>query len=81
MSIERFDTYDSVDLADSSYVSPDCPLGVSLAPGETVRWRSNEANQGSVGNHDNGCAAMGLCGLPYSVHGLGGGWQICFAYM
>ena len=36
MSIERFDTYDSVDLADSSYVSPDCPSGVSLAPGETV---------------------------------------------
>jgi hypothetical protein len=30
-------------------------------------------------NCDNGCAAKRTCGLPYTVHGLGGGWIIYFA--
>ena len=58
----------------------DCPEGATLLPGDALSWASNYHNQGSVGTRfDNGCAAKGTCGLPYSAHGLGGGWQLCFA--
>ena len=57
----------------------DCPVGAALAPGDALSWASNSASQGSVGHHDNGCAAKGTCGAPYSYDGLGGGWQLCFA--
>lgn len=58
----------------------DCPTGVVLAPGEIVRWQSDSFDQGTVGSayQHNGCDANGLCGLPHSSGGLGGGWQICF---
>ena len=60
----------------------DCPEGAALAPGDAIAWTSDGSSQGSVGNpynHDNGCAAKGTCGLPYSADGLGGGWELCFA--
>ena len=53
-----------------------------LAAGGSVGWASDGSWQGSVGynaGNNNGCGAKGLCGLPYSHAGLGGGWQICFA--
>ena len=86
-----FDTwFDPVTLPDGSShaggdTGPNCPVGAALAAGGIVRWGSNHHDQGSS-NHggdrgvaDNGCAAAGLCGLPQSYDGLGGGWQICFA--
>ena len=60
----------------------DCPVGAWLAAGDALSWTSGESGQGSVDNPygwDNGCAAKGTCGAPWSVHGLGGGWQLCFA--
>ena len=61
----------------------DCPEGAALAPGDAIAWTSNAAHQGSVGApsgyNGNGCAAKGTCGLPFSQHGLGGGWELCFA--
>ena len=62
----------------------DCPVGAGLAAGGALSWTSNGVHQGNYGrnhggNHDNGCAAKGTCGLPYSSYGLGGGWQLCFA--
>ena len=60
----------------------DCPVGAVLSPGDSVGWASDGVQQGNSGNgegFDNGCAANGLCGLPESRYGLGGGWQICFA--
>ena len=57
----------------------DCPVGVALAPGDVLRWVSDDAHQGNFGGGTNGCTAKGLCGLPGSIDGLGGGWQICFA--
>ena len=57
----------------------DCPEGVVLAPGDVIDWASDYLYQGSVGDRDNGCAAKGTCGLPYSRNGLGGGWELCFA--
>ncbi len=59
----------------------DCSEGVVLVPGDALSWTSDSEYQGSVGynGYDNGCAAKGTCGLPYSGHGLGGGWQLCFA--
>ena len=58
----------------------DCPVGAGLAVGDALSWTSNGSLQGSVGSDDNGCAAKGTCGLPYSDYrGLGGGWQLCFA--
>ena len=59
----------------------DCPEGAALAPGDAIAWASNDYAQGSVGSGhgDNGCAAKGTCGLPYSWDGLGGGWELCFA--
>jgi hypothetical protein len=77
-----FDTesvsYDFVTLPDgSSHGGSDCPAGAVLAAGGSVEWTSNGSVQG---NSDyNGCGAKGLCGLPWSLTGLGGGWQICFA--
>ena len=59
-----------------------CPEGAALAPGDAIAWTSNANQQGSVGNpygRDNGCAAKGTCGLPYSDVGPGGGWELCFA--
>ena len=71
---------DRVTLPDgSSHGGSDCPAGAVLAAGGSVGWASDGGWQGSLGHHDNGCVAKGLCGLPYSAHGLGGGWQICFA--
>ena len=62
----------------------ECPQGAILSPGDSVGWASNGNVQGSVGSNiglaDNGCTAKGTCALPFSLlHGLGGGWQICFA--
>ena len=58
----------------------DCPEGAALAAGDALSWTSDGYDQGSVGDYDNGCAAEGTCGLPYSGwDGLGGGWQLCFA--
>ena len=63
-----------------------CAVGAALATGDTLSWTSDKEFQGSVGNqpgwggeYDNGCAAKGTCGLPFSQDGLGGGWQLCFA--
>ena len=55
----------------------DCPVGAALATGDALSWTSTGTAQGSVGSQsgDNGCAAKGTCGLPYSQHGRGGGWQ------
>ena len=58
----------------------DCPVGAALAVGDALSWTSDGGGQGNRGgNIDNGCAAKGTCGLPYSRDGLGGGWQLCFA--
>eukprot|EP01046_Picozoa_sp_COSAG06_P002462 COSAG06_NODE_87_length_24962_cov_107.553795_29_plen_433_part_00 len=62
----------------------DCPAGAVLVAGGSVRWTSDGNRQGGYGCGangcvDNGCGAKGLCGLPESDGGLGGGWQICFA--
>ena len=59
-------------------------VDLALSPGDALSWTSDGMNQGSVGCdrmycHDNGCAAKGTCGAPYSQHGLGGGWQLCLA--
>ncbi len=56
----------------------DCPAGAGLAAGDALSWSSDKYGQGNYGG-DNGCAAKGTCGLPYSSYGLGGGWQLCFA--
>ena len=56
-----------------TYTRSDCPAGVALAPGDSVRWKSNSNRQGSVAGHGtNGCTAKGLCGLPWTYHGSGG---------
>jgi hypothetical protein len=71
---------DAITMPDgSTHYGSECPVGALLLPGDSVGWASDEIWQGSVGNWDNGCAANGMCGLPYSSRGLGGGWQICFA--
>ena len=72
---------DSVTMPDGSKrYGSDCPMGPVLLPGDSVGWTSSGAYQGNEGGGwDNGCAANGLCGLPWSYDGLGGGWQICFA--
>ena len=54
-------------------------MTAALAPGDAIAWTSDRSHQGSVGLMDNGCAAKGTCGLPYSGNGLGGGWELCFA--
>ena len=77
-----FDTsFDIVTLDGSRYDHSNCPHGAALAVGGSVGWESNGANQGNAGDDvaAGGCDAVGLCGLPYSEDGLGGGWQICFA--
>ena len=61
------------------HAGSDCPAGAVLAAGDALSWTSNGSLQGSVGSDDNGCAAKGTCGAPYSYRGLGGGWQLCFA--
>ena len=75
----------------SQHQGSDCPVGLALAPGDSVGWTSDGRYQGNGGavhvcaqgstgsGRDNGCAAKGSCGLPHSDYGLGGGWQICFA--
>jgi len=71
---------DSVTLpGGAAHGGSDCPEGAALAPGDAIAWASDDRWQGSVGRRDNGCAAKGTCGLPYSAHGLGGGWELCFA--
>ena len=60
----------------------DCPEGTSLMPGETVTWHSDGGHEG--GQHPdprvarNGCEEKHICGVGYSHHGVGGGWQLCF---
>ena len=54
-------------------------MASSLAAGDALSWTSNNQGQGSLGHHNNGCAAKGTCGAPFILHGLGGGWQLCFA--
>ena len=63
------------------YYESDCPEGAVLTTGDVLGWASDGAQQGSVGlgQNDNGCAAKGTCAAPFSQHGLGGGWQLCFA--
>ena len=52
----------------------------AVAYGDALSWTSDWHWQGNYGGRlDNGCAAKGTCGLPYSGQGLGGGWQLCFA--
>ena len=84
-----FDTFDdgfnpdTVALPDgSTHSGSDCPAGQALPPGGSVGWISTGGSrggeEGSVGcpdfnGCDNGCAAKGTCGLPYSSIGLGGG--------
>ena len=71
---------DSVTLpGGAAHTKSDCPEGAALAPGDAIAWTSSVNGQGSVGHRDNGCAAKGTCGLPYSHDGLGGGWELCFA--
>eukprot|EP01045_Picozoa_sp_COSAG04_P007571 COSAG04_NODE_398_length_14962_cov_39.977461_14_plen_446_part_00 len=72
---------DSVTLPGGHYGRSDCPEGAALVPGDAIAWHSDGNNQGTVGYmySDNGCAAKGTCGLPYSSQGLGGGWELCFA--
>ncbi len=53
-------------------------MGAVLAAGGSVRWHSDERYEANGGS--NGCGAKGLCGLPFSNVGLGGGWEICFAW-
>ena len=62
----------------------DCPEGAALASGDAIAWTSDGSSQGNPGAidnaWDNGCAAKGTCGLlPFSLSGLGGGWELCFA--
>jgi hypothetical protein len=69
-------------MVDSIRGGSDCPVGVLLGPGDSVGWSSDSEDQGTVDwdNHGpNGCSDKGLCGLPHSSDGPGGGWQICFA--
>ena len=63
----------------SAYDGSDCPEGQQLTPGLEVTWQSDSGRQGSVGGPDggNGCVAKGMCGLPWSLAGIGGGWEIC----
>ena len=44
----------------------DCPVGASLAPGDTIEWRADYVTQGS--------ASQGRS----SSYDVGGGWQLCF---
>lgn len=66
-----FDIYpggDYVALPDGSdHQGNDCPAGARLTPGQTLTWHSDASSQGLNG------------GLPTSVYGAGGGWQLCFA--
>ena len=62
----------------------DCPTGAVLTPGDTLSWETNGQHQGNFGTFagiaaSNGCEEKSMCGLPYSQHDLGGGWQVCFA--
>eukprot|EP01045_Picozoa_sp_COSAG04_P010935 COSAG04_NODE_688_length_11148_cov_2.882071_3_plen_214_part_00 len=63
----------------AAHTGSDCPEGAALAHGDAIAWTSSGSSQGSVGHDDNGCAAKGTCGLPWSGYGLGGGWELCFA--
>ena len=79
-----FDTESNFDYVtlpgDAEHGGSDCPAGVALAPGGAIVWTSEGGSQGSVTSYgDNGCAAKGTCGLPFSRDGLGGGWELCFA--
>eukprot|EP01045_Picozoa_sp_COSAG04_P004841 COSAG04_NODE_216_length_19953_cov_85.343558_12_plen_429_part_00 len=79
-----FDTYSGADYVTlpggAAHGGSDCPVGAALAPGDAIAWTSDGSSQGSVGRSyaDNGCAAKGTCGLPYSTYELGGGWKLCF---
>ena len=71
---------DSVTLpGGAAHYLSDCPEGAALVPSDAIAWHSDGSGQGSASNNPNGCVAKGLCGLPYSGGGLGGGWQLCFA--
>eukprot|EP01051_Picozoa_sp_SAG22_P007245 SAG22_NODE_503_length_9694_cov_13.573736_1_plen_228_part_00 len=50
-----------------------CPAGHRLAAGQRLAWHSDGSWQGDDGDQPVGN------GLPQSHHGLGGGWQVCFA--
>jgi hypothetical protein len=61
-----------------SFDGSECPSGEQLVSGQEITWSSDSGRQGSVGQEPgNGCAAKGLCGLPWSLAGIGGGWEIC----
>eukprot|EP01050_Picozoa_sp_SAG11_P019610 SAG11_NODE_3155_length_2644_cov_3.394106_2_plen_620_part_00 len=70
-------SYDENDINSRDYLTlPDgttrydgnCPTGYTLEFGLTLTWHSDNSVQGSS-----------LNGLPWTVNGAGGGWQICFA--
>ena len=69
-----FDTWpgdDYLTLPDGSrHYNADCPDGSALAAGQTLSWHSNGHYQGNPNGGN---------GLPWSQHGPGGGWQVCFA--
>ena len=79
--LNPYHTNDHLTLPDGAQLGgSDCPVGAGLAAGDALSWTSNGANQGNYGGeYENGCAAKGTCGLPNSILGLGGGWQLCFA--
>ena len=65
-----------------TYTRSDCPANVALAAGDTIVWDSSGNSQGSVGADLHGaydCSAQGICGMPFSMSELGGGWELCFA--
>eukprot|EP01052_Picozoa_sp_SAG31_P031832 SAG31_NODE_3420_length_4297_cov_4.123294_2_plen_115_part_00 len=51
----------------SQHYQSDCPAGARVTLGKTIGWHSNGLAQGSSRN-----------GLPYTDHGAGGSWQLCF---
>eukprot|EP01052_Picozoa_sp_SAG31_P003088 SAG31_NODE_115_length_24128_cov_47.693912_11_plen_1303_part_00 len=64
-------------LHNSQYAGDECPARQELAAGQILAWHSNSDNQGgSPGYNQHGW--LNGNGLPHSVHGLGGGWQVCF---
>ena len=67
----------------TEYSGSGCPAGVALPPGGSVSWISSNGGQGSVDYPcsppcvNNGCAAAGLCGLPWSCNRLGAANSYC----
>jgi hypothetical protein len=78
---------DHVTIAGSRFGHGSLPDGTTLAEGDAIAWHSSGYGQGGnvtgvaadVWAPANDCIETGLCGpLPFSEHGLGGGWEMCF---